>query len=159
LCTHGLGFVWCREPLIPRLMPPFAARSSLRDRATDAKIPGFHADARRFEHGNMNYGCVHALKAAIDFIGDVGVPQIHSRVLALTGQLMDLIERKGLPCITPRAAGERAGIVTIGMNDAPRRRDELLRKRFVVSDVADGLRIAPHFYNTERELEALVDAL
>ncbi len=159
LCTHGLGFVWCREALIPRLMPPFAARSSLHDMATDASTLGFHADARRFEHGNMNYGGVHALEAAIDFIGEVGVPQIHDRVLVLTGRLMDLIERKGLPCITPRAAGERAGIVTIGMNDAPQRRDELLRKRFVVSAVADGLRVAPHFYNTERELEALVDAL
>ena len=159
LCTHGLGFVWCREALIPRLLPPFAARSSLHDMATDAKIPGFHADARRFEHGNMNYGGVHALEAAIDFICDVGVSQIHDRVLTLTEHFMDLIERKGLPCITPRAADKRAGIVTIGMNDAPRCRDELLRSRFVVSAVADGLRVAPHFYNTERELEALVDAL
>ena len=159
LCTHGLGFVWCREALIPRLMPPFAARSSLADMAADRDIPGFHADARRFEHGNMNYGGAHALEAAIDFIGEVGVPQIHERVLALTGYFMDLLDRKGLPCITPRAAGARAGIVTIGMNDAPRRRDGLLCKRFVVSAVANGLRVAPHFYNTERELEALVDAL
>ncbi len=159
LCTHGLGFVWCREALIPRLMPPFAARSSLRDRATDAEVPGFHLDARRFEHGNMNYGGVHALEAAVGFVAEVGLPYIEDRVRDLTGRLMDLVDRKGLECITPRTEEERAGIVTIAMKDAPRRRDELLRRRFVVSAVAEGLRVAPHFYNTERELEALVDAL
>lgn len=159
MCTHGLGFLWCRESLIPHLTPAFAARSSLADEATDVEIPGFHVDARRFEHGNLNYGGVHALEAAVDFVGEVGIPFIHDRVLALTGHLMNLVVRKGLPCITPRAEAERAGIVTIGMNDAPQRRDELLGRRFVVSAVEDGLRVAPHFYNTKRELEALVDAL
>ncbi len=159
LCTHGLGFIWCREAVIPRLMPPFAARSSLVDMATDGEVPGFHADARRFEHGNINYGGVHALDAAVGFVAEVGLPYIEDRVRSLTGHLMDLIDRKGLKCITPRADGERAGIVTIIMDDAPQRRDALLGKRFVVSAVDDGLRIAPHFYNTERELEALVDAL
>ena len=159
MCTHGLGFLWCRKSLIPLLMPPFAARSSLADTATDREALGFHADARRFEHGNMNYGGVHALEAAVDFIGEIGIPGIHERVLALTGHLMDLLDRKGLSCVTPRADGDRAGIVTIAMDDALRRRDELLDRRFVVSAVEAGLRVAPHFYNTERELEAFVDAL
>ena len=159
MSTHGLGFLWCREALIPGLMPPFAARSSLADTAADAGIPGFHADARRFEHGNMNYGGVYALEAAVDFIGEVGIPAIHDRVRARPGHLIDLIDCKGLPCITPKNDGERAGIVTIGMDDAPQRRDALLGKRFVVSAVEDGLRVAPHFYNTGLELEALVDAL
>ena len=159
MCTHGLGFIWCRDSLIPHLTPAFAARSSLADTATGGEIPGFHADARRFEYGNMNYGGVHALEAAVDFIGEVGIPSIHDRVRALTGHLMELIDRKGLPCITPRAEAERAGIVTIGMSDAPQCSDALLGKRFVASAVEDGLRVAPHFYNTERDLEALVDAL
>ena len=159
LCTHGLGFLWCRESLIADLIPPFAARSSLADQDSDVAIPDFHADARRFEHGNINYGGVHALEAAVDLIGEVGIPSIHDRVQALTGRLMDLVDRKGLSCITPRADRERAGIVTIGMNDAPQRRDQLLGKRFVVNAVEDGLRVAPHFYNNECELEALVDAL
>lgn len=159
MCTHGLGFVYCRESLIPRLTPPFAARSSLIDTSAGPALPEFHGDARRFEHGNMNYGGVHALDAAIDFMGEVGLSRIHERVLALTGHLMDLVDRKGLPCLTPRADDARAGIVVIGTNDAARRRDELMRRRFVLSAVEDGLRVAPHFYNTERELEALVDAL
>lgn len=159
MCTHGLGFLWCREALIPHLMPSFVARSSLSDMATGGEIPEFHADARRFEHGNMNYGGVHALEAAVGFVAEVGLPCIKDRVRDLTGHLIDLIDRNGLECITPRNDGERAGIVTIGMNDAVRRQRELLGRRFVVSAVPDGLRVAPHFYNTERELEALVDAL
>lgn len=159
LCTHGLGFIYCREALIPRLLPPFAARSSLTEPATSGEVPGFHADARRFEHGNMNYGGVHALEAAIEFIAEVGLTYIDDRVRALTGHLMDIVDRKGLSCVTPRADGERAGVVTIGLNDATRRRDALRARRFVVSAVEDGLRVAPHFYNTEHELEALVDAL
>ena len=157
LCTHGLGFLWCRESLIADLIPPFAARSSLAD--AEIAVPEFHADARRFEHGNINYGGVHALEAAVDLIGEIGIPSIHDRVLDLTGKLMDLVDRKGLHCITPRADRERAGIVTIGMNDAPQLRDRLLDKRFVVNAVEDGLRVAPHFYNNEQELEALVDVL
>ena len=159
LCTHGLGFLYCRASLVGQLTPPFAARSSLVDREPDGEAPVFHADARRFEHGNLNYGGVHALEAAIDFIGEVGLSWIDERVRNLTGHLMDLIERKGLPCLTPRADRERAGIVVIEVDNAAARQAELMQQRFVLSAIEGGLRIAPHFYNTERELEALVDAL
>ena len=159
MCTHGLGFVYCRESLIPRLTPPFAARSSLAGGRASGGMPRFRDDAGRFEHGNLNYGGVHALEAAIDFITDTGFPYIQGRVRDLTGHLLDLVDRKGLPCVTPRAERDRAGIVVVGLSDAAARRTELLRKGFVVSVVEGGLRIAPHFYNTEAELEALVDAL
>ena len=159
MCTHGLGFVYCREALIPRLTPPFAARSSLAGGCASGGMPRFRDDAGRFEHGNLNYGGVHALEAAIDFIADTGFPYIYGRVRDLTGHLLDLVDRKGLPCVTPRAERDRAGIVVVGLSDTAARRAELLRRGFVVSVVEGGLRVAPHFYNTEAELEALVDAL
>ena len=159
MCTHGLGFVYCRESLIPRLMPPFAARSSLKPESVDDELPEFREDARRFEHGNLNYGGVFALEAAVDFLADLGHPYIYGRVRDLTGHLMDLVDRKGLSRITPRAEHDRAGIVVIGVDDAARRQAELMRQGFVLSGVEDRLRVSPHFYNAEEELEALVDAL
>ncbi len=159
LCTHGLGFIYCRQSLIPRLMPPYAARSSLADHALDSEALEFHADARRFEHGNMNYGGVYALDAALDFITDVGLPYIHGRVRALSGHLMLRLDQKGLSCLTPRGDHERAGIVVIALDDAAARQAELRDKRFLLTAVPGGLRVAPHFYNTELELDNLVEAL
>ena len=159
LCTHGLGFIYCRQPLIQRFTPPYAARSSLADESQDSHSPRFHDDARRFEHGNLNYGGIYALDSAVDFITDVGHCFITSRVRALTEHLIALIDNKGLHCITPRADDRRAGIVVIKMDDLAKRHAELEAKHFVLTAVKDGLRVAPHFYNTEEELEALADAL
>ena len=159
LCTHGLGFLYCSQPLVQRLTPPYAARSSLADQSLGCEAPRFHDDARRFEHGNLNYGGVYALDSAVDLITDIGHLYISDRVCALTKYLMELIDHKGLHCITPRADDHRAGIVVIKLDDLARRHAELKSKQFVLTAVEDGLRIAPHFYNTEEELEALVNAL
>jgi selenocysteine lyase/cysteine desulfurase len=159
LCTHGLGFLYCRQELTRTLIPAYAARSSLASHDLGARHLDFLGDARRFEHGNLNYGGVHALTAAVELIETIGLAYIEARVRALSGFLIDLLAAKGVSVITPRDWHDRAGIVVFAVDDPARTEAELAAKGFVLSAVDGGVRAAPHFYNTEPELEALVAAL
>ena len=159
LCTHGIGFLYCREDLARDLTPVYAARSSLASHDFAATHLDFLPDARRFEHGNLNYGGAYALDAAIDLIADVGLSAIETRVKELTDHLIGLLEARGLPVITPRTWEDRAGIVVFGVDHPLRVHAELTAKKFVLSAVEGGIRAVPHFYNNESELEALVAAL
>jgi len=159
LCTHGIGFLYCREDLARDLTPVYAARSSLASHDFATTHLDFLPDARRFEHGNLNYGGAYALDAAIDLIADVGLSAIETRVKELTDHLIGLLEARGLPVITPRTWEDRAGIVVFGVDHPLRVHADLTAKKFVLSAVEGGIRAVPHFYNNESELEALAAAL
>ncbi|MBI4241114.1 MAG: aminotransferase class V-fold PLP-dependent enzyme [Candidatus Rokubacteria bacterium] len=153
LSTHGVGFLYCRQELLESLRPAYAARASLVSASADSRALSFASDARRFEIGNANYGGLHALEAALDLIARIGVSRIEKRVHHLVGTLMDLLDRKGIPFVTPRAAEERAGIVAFQVPRPHEVQAALKRHRVVVSVIEGLLRAAPHFYNTEEELD------
>lgn len=159
LSTHGVGFLYCRQDLLESLTPTYAARASLVHAPAEARELAFAPDARRFEIGNANYGGLQALDVALDLIGGIGMSRIEKRVHHLAGSLMDLLEGKGIPIITPRAAEERAGIVVFQVPQPHEVYATLKKQRVVVSVIEGALRAAPHFYNTEDELEGLVRLL
>ena len=159
LCTHGLGFLYCKATLIKKLLPPFAARSSVMEKAPSHKNLSFLEDARRFEHGNLNYGGVYALSAALDFINEVGPTRIYNEVSEIISFLIGSLEQRGLVSLTPVEAGNHAGIVVIRSKNTEKIVTELKDRNFLVTGVADGIRVSPHFYNTKVEIENLVDAI
>ncbi|MDH3673625.1 MAG: aminotransferase class V-fold PLP-dependent enzyme [Gammaproteobacteria bacterium] len=157
LSTHGIGFLYCRQSLAAALTPAYVARSSLASFGFDEPLLDLAPDARRFEHGNQNYGGIYALDAAIDLIESIGISAIESRVLHLSGTLIDLLTRKGIAVITPADAEERGGIVVFATPHAQKTYAELKNRHIIVSVIDDDrIRVAPHFYNTEEELERLV---
>ena len=89
---------------------------------------------------------------------DIGLGHIENRVRELTTYLIDQAEAKGLTPATPRPWEERAGITSFEVPDPEGLRKKLLEKRFIVNQ-KDGryLRFSSHFYNTEEEIDRLLD--
>lgn len=155
----GTGFLYCREDLIPEMTPPFFARASMVREVLDRMEVGLAPDAHRFEIGNQNYLGLWVLGRSIEFLGKVGLDHIEERVRGLTTYLMELLERRGEKILTPRPWAERAAIVSIESPDPPKAAAQLREKRIIASARNNGLRFAPHFYNTEEELERVVSLL
>ncbi len=159
LGLNGSGILYCREELIPRLRPPFVARSSMTAEAVSRAEAGLAPDARRFEYGNPNYLGLWVLRASADFLAGIGLDRIEERIRALTTQLMEMLEERRLDCLTPRPWEERAGIVSIAVPD-PEGTVARLRREGIVAGAKDGaLRVSVHFYNSEEDLTRLVRAL
>lgn len=117
--------------------------------------------AERFEPGTLNTAGIYGLRAALDLLLCVGISEIEARVLALTDRLCDGLRRRGYRVQSPRGPGEKSGIVTFsherhGAEEVFRR----LREHRVVGAVRDGrVRLSPHFYNTEEEIDRAVEVL
>ena len=118
-------------------------------------------DATRFEEGSYNSVGLYGLKAAIALLQEVGTATVAARVLRLTAHLMAGLEAKGYHVITPKADSSRAGIVIFeSPRHAPAEIDELLRaERIITAARGSGVRVSPHFYNTELEIARLLEVL
>ncbi|MBW1734178.1 MAG: aminotransferase class V-fold PLP-dependent enzyme [Deltaproteobacteria bacterium] len=69
-------------------------------------------DALRFEPGTMNVAGIYALGATLELLLEVGIDNIHRRVLHINDLLFQGLKERNLPVLTPMAVGERSGILS-----------------------------------------------
>lgn len=161
LGPEGIGIFYCRKELVERIDPPLLGWKSVQNEF-DFDHPDFalKTDAQRFEEGSMNLLGIFGLGAAIALLSEVGIDAIEERVLGLGDVIIREAERKGYSLLTPKARKERGGNVTIaGAFDPATTRDDLRGKGIMVNARGNGLRVSPHFYNTEEEIVTLFHAL
>jgi selenocysteine lyase/cysteine desulfurase len=140
----GLGFMTLSERLARDWTPPFRGYAN-------------EWPSRDPQYGHLDYPGIYALGASLAFLGSVGWEAIFQRVAGLSGRLSDKLLRQGFEVLTPRAA--TAGIVSIRREDAAEVVGRLARESIFVEDRDSILRASPHFYNTEAEIDRLVEAL
>jgi kynureninase len=69
-------------------------------------------------------------------------------------------DEAGLPVRTPRDRGERGGVVNVGVGAEAGKICHALLERNVCTDYrGDGLRISPHFFNTEADIDRCFEEL
>ena len=114
-------------------------------------------DAHRWMGGTPSIPAVHAARAGYEIIAQVGVAAIREKSLRQTSLLMAMADEQGLSVQTPRAAHRRGNTVCVdfeGSEDACRR---LIERGFVVDwRPQGGIRISPHFYNSDEECRAIM---
>ena len=156
----GLTFVYVREDLLDELQPTVAGWFASADQfAFDASRLELAPDANRFQLGTPAMPSVYTGIAGMEFIREVGTEPIAARIRSLTSRLYSAANRAGFTVRTPDDPLERGGIV---MLEFPNPRDivERLADRHITVDHRPGLvRISPHFYNTEGDVDSVVDAL
>ncbi len=157
----GAAYLWVRPGLASRLEPrltgwqadsePFAFRAGPIRRA---------AGAWRLLTGTPAVPALHACRPGYRIVGAIGVEAIHRRSLALTDRLIAAAEAAGLEVRTPRDHRRRGGTVTVWH---PRAEEicPLLLERQILCDYRPGagIRMAPHFYNTEEECDRAIRVL
>lgn len=119
------------------------------------------ASAARWESGSLNMAGVLALGASVELFLDIGIDPIGERVLELTEYLCRRATEIGAVVRSSRLAQDRSGIVSLEAPGLNHRNSvfECRRAGIVVSHRGGRLRVSPHFYNTQDEIERLMEVL
>lgn len=156
----GLAYLYVRRELIPELRPTVAGWfGAKRQFQFDMDGFEFRDDARRYELGTPALPTVHAALGGQEIIDHIGVPRIRERNRMLTERLISAAGEAGFPMRIAPNPESRSAIVMVRHPDARGAVEHLARKGIIV-DARDGhVRISPHFYNTEEEVDLVVDEL
>ncbi len=74
-----------------------------------------------------------------------------------TTRLIALAEEAGFKVTSPKNSNDRGGTITIGHDDAAAITKELVRREFIVDyRPGAGVRVSPHFYTSDEELELVI---
>jgi selenocysteine lyase/cysteine desulfurase len=119
-------------------------------------------DAGRFECGSHNVAGLLALKASTEMLSSIGVGMIAQRVRELTDRLIRGLVSKGYAIVSPRDKWQWSGIVsfTSPANNHEQIFHTLRREHRTEIALREGrLRVSPHFYNTEAQIDRLLEHL
>ena len=157
----GVAFLYVRRDRIAALEPLATGWFSQADFfAFDNTRIDWPDTAQRFALGTPAPAAVFAAAAGLDLIHDLGPDRIHARVAELTSYLIERADEEGYPVRTPRDPARRGGMVAIGVEDSEAVLETLLRQERVIVDERHGaLRLCPHVYSSEDDVDAFFAAL
>lgn len=162
LGPQGIGILYVRRERLEELWVSQVGEDGMvrRPDYLDYRA-NFLPSAARFEGGASNYPGIYGLGASLALLHRIGVEQVESRVLALVKRLLDGLRTRGYRVTGVEAPAELSGIVSFR---SPHHSDhevhQALERAGVHTAVRSlGVRASPHFYNTEAEVDRLLDAL
>jgi kynureninase len=117
-------------------------------------------DAYRLMTGTPGVASLYAIQPGIDVITRVGVANIRAKSVRQTALIIGLADQMGYEVVSPRQADARAGTVTLRPPEAYAVSRELLARGLVIDyREGAGIRIAPHFYNSDDEIRLTLDTI
>lgn len=120
------------------------------------------ATAARYEEGAYNFAGIHGMVGSLELLLGLGVDAISRRLLDLTDELSDALVSRGWQLLSPRAHdGEKSGILTATHPNATfdGMTERVLSRGVFISVRGGALRVSPHAYNDQRDLDALLAAI
>ena len=146
-----------KEQLKPKLTGWLAHKNPF---AFDSSAMEYATDSYRFMSGTPAIPAFYICQAGLEIIAEIGVDNIRKRSIEMTGKLISFAKEKGWPLKTPAKESERGGTVSFNIPQAQAVERELIKRNFLVDyRPKAGLRVSPHFYNTDAELDDLLSAI
>src|SRR6266403_2047042 len=153
----GAGYLYVRPDLIEKLQPkttgwmaheePFAFDAELR----------YAPDIRRFLHGSPAIPALYAAQSGYGIVNEIGVDKIREKNMRQTQRLIELAQEAGFRVTSPKNPAQRGGTITVWDDNAAAITKELIRREFIVDyRPGAGVRISPHFYTKDEELELVI---
>jgi len=156
----GVAFVYVRRDVAPTLHPAVTGWFSQRDFfAFDNSAVDWPDTAQRLALGTPAPAAIFAAAAGLDIILEVGVERIRERTLELTTYAIDRAIAEGYDVRTPRDPARRGALVAFEVAESKKVLEALLDAGIIVDERHGALRVCPHFYSSEDDLEALFDGL
>jgi kynureninase len=151
----GAGYLYVRPDLAATIEPGLAGWAAhAAPFAFEAAPIRYAGPPDRFQTGTPNVPALYAARAGYAIVNEIGVGAIRARSLTLTRRMIEHARAAGLPLNTPEEDRQRAGAIIIDIPDPARVADELIRRNVIVdARPGAGVRMAPHFYNTEAEID------
>ena len=156
----GAGYLYVRPDLIDRLEPkttgwmaheePFAFDSELR----------YAPNVTRFLHGSPAIPALYAAQSGYEVINQIGVERIRAKSMRQTQRLVELGVEAGFQVTSPKNPEQRGGTITVWDDNAAAIAKELIRREFIVDyRPGAGVRISPHFYTKDEELDLVISEM
>ena len=161
LSPISTGFLYVRQELFEEVWPTIVGYRS-DENPFEFSFREFRPahTARRYEDGQLNFPGFAGMKESITLLQEVSVGTIQTRILFLVDHLIDGLKRNtNMQVKSCMDESCRSGIVNLACRDPESIAKRLLQRGIVVSVRSGGLRISPHFYNTEGEIDKLVSEL
>lgn len=156
----GAGYLYVRPDLRATLRPkttgwmaheqPFAFDTDLR----------YASGIARFLHGSPAIPALYAAQSGYQIINEIGVDNIREKSVRQTSLLINLAQEAGFTVTSPKSSSQRGGTISVTHEHAAAITSELLGREFIVDfRPGAGVRISPHFYTTDEELELVIDEM
>src|SRR5204863_5006489 len=147
--------------LLPSLEPAVTGWFATADPFSfDTEHLTYHTSARRLEHGSPPAPVFYIAQGGLDVIAEVGVPRIRARQQELQERVIARADEAGLTLRTPRDPEARGGVVNVQVGPEAEKICHALLARDVCTDYrGDGLRISPHFFTNEDDVDRCFDEL
>jgi selenocysteine lyase/cysteine desulfurase len=160
LASAGLGFMWVRPGLSERLLPTQTGWFADRD-IFEMDIYDYSPSptARRFQSGTPPIPAIYAGIAGIELMAEIGIAETREHVNALNDRLIAGVDELGGIVVTPREHERRGALVCIRSSNAPGLVTALQADGCVTSSRDGSVRVSPHSYNTEEDIDAVLSSL
>jgi len=170
---HGAAFLYTRKDRLNDLDPGYIGWHGVDDSVVrrltrhedlfgkpfDINDTHPAPDATRFEGGSWGVVSIVGAKAALEYALRHDQQERHHRVLKVTEHLIEGLEKKGRKILTPLQSDRRSGIVVFEDSDPHATFDKLKSLNITVASRIKAIRVSPHYYNTEEEIDKLLAAL
>ncbi|HEY8022133.1 MAG TPA: aminotransferase class V-fold PLP-dependent enzyme [Thermoanaerobaculia bacterium] len=162
LGPEGIALLYVSDRVVERLPPVRSGWRSMRDmEAWTEPAIDWAEGAKRYESGTLNGFGIYALGASLEILLAAGPAAIEDRVLALAERAARGLAALGFELVSSRRPGETSGIVcaTHPRLPAPRLVERLAARGVITAARAGRLRVSPHAYNTEGEIDRFLNEL
>jgi selenocysteine lyase/cysteine desulfurase len=163
MVSYGLGVIHFSERAIAEIHPVYVGRLSVNKSFEDLDYAlDWREGGLRYQTGGINWLSIAALNASAELIRLADPAQTERHTLALTDRLLEAVIRKGYRVTSCLARLHRSPIVsfTAGSHASDAALvAELTRQNVAVSLRGRGVRVSPYFYNTNEDIDRLIDLL
>jgi selenocysteine lyase/cysteine desulfurase len=159
---EGAGVFFLRREHLDRLRPVGVGWNSVAAAGAFGHIElTLKNDASRYEGGSHNMVGLIGLKASLQLLAQFGQDAISRRVLDVTDRACERLAAAGAVIRSDRRPERKSGIVSFELpgQDPQEIRRRCLEQHVVLSCRAGRLRISPHAYNNEADLDRLLAAI
>ncbi len=153
----GAGYLYVRPDLRDKLQPKVTGWAAHRAPFAFEPEMDYAGDAHRFLHGSPAIPTMYAAESGYDLINEIGVERIREKSVRQTSRLIELADEQGWRVNSPRRPEQRGGSVIFDVPHAGEIVRELAARNVLVDfRPGAGIRIGPHFFNSDEEVEAVV---
>ena len=157
----GAGFLYVHSALHHILEPKVTGWMAHREPFAFEPGPITYApDIHRFLHGSPGIPALYAAESGYEIVLAAGVGKIRAKSIRQTSRLVELADQYGWQVKSPRDTAKRGGMVAVDVPHAAAVVRELARRDILVDfRPGVGIRIAPHFYTADDEIDATMNAI
>jgi kynureninase len=157
----GAGYLYVRPDLQQQLKP--AATGWMAHRHPfefEGGAIDYAPDIRRFLNGSPAVPAMYSARSGYEIVNQIGVTAIRQKSLHQTQHLIELADEAGFPVRSCRDDSHRGGVVVLDVPNGKQVTDELARREVLVDYRPHaGIRIAPHFYTSDEEVDHTISEI